>query len=126
VDKILDTELKFLPGVGPKRAELLQKELHLVTFRDLLFYFPFKYIDRSKFYAIAEITEDLSYVQVRGKIVGFSFVGEGRGKRLVASFTDGKGVVDLVWFKGIKWIQPKLKVNVLYVVLENQVCLTEG
>jgi ATP-dependent DNA helicase RecG len=116
VDKILDTELKFLPGVGPKRAELLQKELHLVTFRDLLFYFPFKYIDRSKFYAIAEITEDLSYVQVRGKIVGFSFVGEGRGKRLVASFTDGKGVVDLVWFKGIKWIQPKLKVNVLYVV----------
>jgi len=116
VDKFFDTELKFLPGVGPKRAELLNKELQLATFRDLLYYFPFKYIDRSKFYAIAEITDDQSYVQIRGKIVGFSFVGEGRGKRLVASFTDGRSVAELVWFKGIKWIQPKLKVNVPYVV----------
>ncbi|HUW05892.1 MAG TPA: ATP-dependent DNA helicase RecG [Williamwhitmania sp.] len=116
MDKFFDTELKFLPGVGPKRAELLNKELQLATFRDLLYYFPFKYIDRSKFYAIAEITDDQSYVQIRGKIVGFSFVGEGRGKRLVASFTDGRSVAELVWFKGIKWIQPKLKVNVPYVV----------
>ncbi|HUX54778.1 MAG TPA: ATP-dependent DNA helicase RecG [Williamwhitmania sp.] len=116
MDKFFDTELKFLPGVGPKRAELLNKELQLATFRDLLYYFPFKYIDRSKFYAIAEIFDDQSYVQIRGKIVGFSFVGEGRGKRLVASFTDGRSVAELVWFKGIKWIQPKLKVNVPYVV----------
>ncbi len=116
MDKILDSELKFLPGVGPKRAELLKKELQLATFRDLLYYFPFKYIDRSKFYAIEEITEDQSYVQVRGKIVGFSFIGEGRGKRLVASFTDGRGVAELVWFKGIKWIQQRLRVNVPYVV----------
>lgn len=116
MDKFFDTELKFLPGVGPKRAELLNKELQLTTFRDLLYYFPFKYIDRSKFYAIAEITDDQSYVQIRGKIVGFSFVGEGRGKRLVASFTDGRSVAELVWFKGIKWIQPKLRINVPYVV----------
>lgn len=116
MDKILDSELKFLPGVGPKRAELLKKELQLATFRDLLYYFPFKYIDRSKFYAIEEITEDQSYVQVKGKIVGFSFIGEGRGKRLVASFTDGRGVAELVWFKGIKWIQQRLRVNVPYVV----------
>ena len=116
VDKLLDSELKFLPGVGPKKAELLKKELKLEAFRDLLYYFPFKYIDRSRFYAISQIEEDMSYVQVKGRITSFTFAGEGSRKRLVALFSDGSSIAELVWFKGIKWIQQKLNVNTPYVV----------
>ena len=116
VDKLLNSELKFLPGVGPKKAELLGKELKLFTFKDLLYYFPFKYIDRTRFYAISQIEEDMSYVQIKGRITSFSFIGEGSRKRFVALFSDGSGVAELVWFKGIKWMQQKLVINTPYVI----------
>ncbi len=100
----LDTDVKFLTGVGPKRAELLSKELNINTFRDLLYYFPFKYIDRTRFFRIAELDPELPYVQIKGFIKGYSTEGHGAGKRLVADFSDETGSIKLIWFKGTKWI----------------------
>ena len=100
----LDTDITYLPGVGPKRAELLNIELGIHTYRDLLYYFPYKYIDRTRFYKISELDPDLPYVQVKGVIKGFYVEGRGQGKRLVADFQDDTGVIKLVWFKGTKWI----------------------
>ena len=102
--EFLDTDITYLPGVGPKRAELLNKELSVFTFRDLLYYFPYKYIDRTRFYKISELDPDLPFVQIRGKIKGYSPEGHGTAKRLVADFQDDTGTVKLVWFKGGKWI----------------------
>ena len=102
--EFLDTDITYLPGVGPKRAELLNKELSVFTFRDLLYYFPYKYIDRTRFYKISELDPDLPFVQIRGKIKGYSTEGHGTAKRLVADFQDDTGTVKLVWFKGGKWI----------------------
>ena len=113
---ILDSEIKYLPGVGPKRAELLQKELGISTFRDLLYTFPFRYVDRSRFCAVRDIDSTSAYIQLRGKIVSSSVVGDGRKARLVAKFTDGTGSIDLVFFKGIKWVQDKLKPGQEYIV----------
>ena len=100
----LDTDITYLPGVGPKRAELLNSELSIYTYRDLLYYFPYKYIDRTRFYKISELDPDLPYVQVKGVIKGFYVEGRGQGKRLVADFQDDTGIIKLVWFKGTKWI----------------------
>ncbi len=100
----LDTNITYLPGVGPKRAELLNRELNIFTYRDLLYYFPYKYIDRTKFYRISELDPDLPFIQLRGKIKGYSTEGRGPGKRLVAEFEDDTGSIKLVWFKGVKWI----------------------
>ncbi len=116
MSNILSTEIKFLPGVGPKRAEMLQKELGIYTFADLLYFYPYKHIDRSKIYKISEINEDLPYIQIVGKIVRFDESGVGRHKRLNAIFTDGSGSVELVWFKGITWMAKWLKPNVDYLV----------
>ncbi len=113
---ILDTEIKFLSGVGPKRSELLDKELGIKTFRDLLYYFPYKYIDRTKFYKISELDPEMPYVQVRGVIEGFQAEGVGRNKRLTALFRDETGSVKLVWFKGLKWIIDSYKVNKEYII----------
>lgn len=112
----LSTDIMYLAGVGPKRAELLKAELSIHTFGDLLYYFPFRYVDRSRFYKISEISEDLPYIQVVGKIVRFQEVGVGRKKRLTAIFTDGTGTLELVWFKGLKWVAKSIKPNVSYVV----------
>ncbi len=100
----LETNIAYLPGVGPKRAELLNSELNICTYRDLLYYFPFKYIDRTRFYLISELDPDLPYIQIRGRISGFYVEGRGQGKRLVADFTDDTGTVKLIWFKGTRWI----------------------
>ena len=116
MSNILSTEIKFLPGVGPKRAEMLQKELGIYTFADLLYFYPYKHIDRSKIYKISEINEDLPYIQIVGKIVRFDESGVGRHKRLNAIFSDGSGSVELVWFKGITWMAKWLKPNVDYLV----------
>lgn len=113
---ILDSEIKFLPGVGPRRAELLQKELGINTFRDLLYTFPFRYIDRSKFYSVREIDSTNTYIQLRGHIASIQTVGAQHGKRLVAAFTDGTGTIDLVFFKGLKWMEERLKVGGEYIV----------
>lgn len=100
----LDTNITYLSGVGPKRAELINKELNIYIFRDLLYYFPYKYIDRTKFYKVAELDTDMPFVQIKGTIKGYYSEGHGTGKRLVADFQDETGTIKLVWFKGLKWI----------------------
>ncbi len=109
-------EIKFLTGVGPKRAELLNKELGVYTFEDLLYYFPYKYIDRSKFYKINQLDPNLPYIQLKGKIVGFEMIGGGRKKRLVGFFTDGTGTIELVWFKGLSYVQKSILLNKEYII----------
>ena len=104
MQQYLQQDIQFLSGVGPKRAELLREELKIHTFEDLLTHYPFRYVDRSRFYRISEITSDLPYIQIRGEITGYASIGKGRGKRLVADFTDGEGHLQLVWFKGARWI----------------------
>jgi len=104
MQNFLDTSITYLPGVGPKRAELLNKELSIFTYRDLLYYFPYKYIDRTRFFKIAELDPELPFVQIKGSIKGYSTEGRGAGKRLVADFQDDTGSMKLVWFKGVKWI----------------------
>ncbi len=115
MDSLLATEIKYLPGVGPKRALLLQSELGIFTFRDMLYTFPFRYVDRSRFHSIGEIDSNMAYIQLRGRITSIRTV-EGRGARLIASLSDGTGTIDLVFFKGIKWMQEKLKAGQEYIV----------
>lgn len=112
----LDREIKYLPGVGPKRAELLNKELNIYTFRDLLYTFPFRYIDKSKIYAISEIEPSMAYIQVRGKVVMINTMGEMRAKRLVITISDRTGKLDLIFFQGVKWAQEKFKLGSEYIV----------
>ena len=114
--EFLDTEITYLQGVGPKRAELLNKELSIYTFRDLLYYFPYKYIDRTRFYKIAELDPDLPFVQIKGTIKGYSTEGQGTGKRLVGEFQDDTGTLKLIWFKGGKWITGSFTPGVEYIV----------
>ncbi len=114
--EFLEQDIKFLPGVGPKRAELLKKELGILTYRDLLYYFPYKYIDRTRFHKIKEINAHQAYIQVKGKIRTFNLIGEQRKQRLVADFYDETGSLDLVWFSGIKYIRENLLPGKTYVV----------
>jgi len=116
IQEFLDTNITYLPGVGPKRAELFNKELNIFTFRDLLYYFPYKYIDRTRFYKIAELDPDLPFVQIRGVIKGYYTEGQGPGKRLVADFQDETGTIKLVWFKGGKWITGSYSPGVEFIV----------
>lgn len=109
-------DIKYLPGVGPQRASVLNKEAGICSVRDLLYYFPYKYVDRSRIYSICEIDGNMPYIQLKGVILSFEAVGEGRQRRLVAHFSDGTGVVDLIWFQGIKYILGKYKVRQEYVV----------
>lgn len=112
----LETNITYLPGVGPIRAELLNKELNIVTFRDLLYYFPYKYIDRTRFYNIADLDAELPFVQIRGVIKGYYTEGHGSGKRLVADFQDSTGTIKLIWFKGLKWITGTYQPGAEYIV----------
>ena len=109
-------DIKFLPGVGPHRAEILEKELGIRSFRDLLYHFPYKYVDRSRIYRISEIDGTMPYIQLRGQILSFETLGEGRQRRLVAHFSDGTGVADLVWFQGIKFVSGKYRCREEYIV----------
>jgi ATP-dependent DNA helicase RecG len=104
MQNFLKQDIQFLQGVGPARGDLLRKEINIHTYEDLIYYFPYRYIDKSKFYKVNEIHPDLPYIQIRGKIRGYSSIGGGRKKRLVAAFGDETGMVELVWFKGTKWI----------------------
>ncbi len=106
--------IKYLPGVGPKRAELLAKELEIRSFHDLLYYFPYKYIDRSKTYRICELDGNMPYIQLKGRIIAYSTHGEGARQRLSATFSDGTGSIELVWFKGIRFVTDKYKTGVEY------------
>ncbi|MCR4613764.1 MAG: ATP-dependent DNA helicase RecG [Bacteroidaceae bacterium] len=112
----LDQDIKYLQGVGPQRADLLGRELSIKTVGDLLTYYPYKYIDRTRFYRICDINGTMPYVQIVGEILGFDDMGEGRKKRLVAHFSDGTGVIDLVWFQGIKYIAKQYDLHRPYVV----------
>lgn len=112
----LDSNITYLTGVGPKRAELLNKEVNIYTFRDLLYYFPYKYIDRSKFYKISELDPDLPFIQVKGMIRGYYTEGHGTGKRLVADFADDTGTIKLIWFRGAKWITGTYSLGVEFIV----------
>jgi ATP-dependent DNA helicase RecG len=116
MQEFLDTNITYLSGVGPKRAELFNKELNIFTFRDLLYFFPYKYIDRTKFYKIAELDPDLPFVQIKGVIKGYSTEGHGTGKRLVADFQDETGTIKLVWFKGGKWITGSYSPGIEFIV----------
>ncbi|WP_300790017.1 ATP-dependent DNA helicase RecG [uncultured Bacteroides sp.] len=109
-------DIKFLPGVGPHRAEILEKELGIRSFRDLLYHFPYKYVDRSRIYRVSEIDGTMPYIQLKGQILSFETFGEGRQRRLVAHFSDGTGVADLVWFQGIKFVTGKYKCREDYIV----------
>ena len=109
-------DIKYLSGVGPQKAAVLNKELEIYSLHDLLYYFPYKYVDRSRIYYIHEIDGNMPYIQLKGKILGFETFGEGRQRRLLAHFSDGTGVVDLVWFQGIKYVTNKYKLHEEYII----------
>ena len=113
---ITTRDIKYLQGVGPQRATMLNKELNIFSLRDLLYYFPYKYVDRSRLYYIHEIDGNMPYIQLKGQILSFETIGEGRQRRLVAHFSDGTGVIDLVWFQGIKYLMGKYKAHEEYIV----------
>ena len=113
---ITTRDIKFLPGVGEQRATLLSRELRIRSLHDLLYYFPYKYIDRSRVFKVSELGGQLQHVQLLGEIRSFEEMGEGASRRLVGHFTDGTAFVDLVWFRGIKFVKNKLKLNTRYVV----------
>lgn len=114
-NNFFDTKVEFLKGVGPQRAALLNQELGIYTFGELLQHYPFRHEDRTQFYKIAEITDEMPYVQVVGVVFHTEMIGEGGRKRFVARMEDGSGILDLVWFQGLKWIEPKVKVGSKYV-----------
>ena len=113
----LDNDIKFLTGVGEARANLLRTELGIRTVGDLLRHYPYRYIDRTRFYRIGEIRDDsLSYIQLRARITGFQHAGGGAKKRFVATVSDGSGTAELVWFKGIGWIEKQLEMGREYII----------
>ena len=109
-------DIKFISGVGPQKAAVLNKELEIYSLYDLIYYFPYKYVDRSRIYYIHEIDGNMPYIQLKGEILGFETIGEGRQRRLTAHFSDGTGIVDLVWFQGIKYILGKYKLHEEYII----------
>ena len=111
-----DTSIEFLKGVGPQRAALIQKELNIFTYGDLIQRYPFRYEDRTRFYSISEVNDEMPFVQIKGRITKMELIGEGFKKRLVGHFTDGQGTLELVWFQGINWTLEKIKPGIDYVV----------
>ncbi len=117
MSSVLDQDIMYLPGVGPRKKEILGKQLNITTWRDLLEYYPYKYVDRTKVYRIDELTGDMPFVQIKGRILSFEEFAMGpRKKRIVAHFTDGHGVVDLVWFNGTKFVYSNYKAGEEYIV----------
>ncbi|HET8886187.1 MAG TPA: OB-fold nucleic acid binding domain-containing protein, partial [Salinimicrobium sp.] len=113
---VLQTPIEYLKGVGPSRAELLRKEMGIATFQDLVNFFPNRYIDRTGFFKIKNLVQNSAEVQIIGKVVHLKMVDQKRGKRLVAHFVDETGQMELVWFRGQKWIKDSIKINVPYVI----------
>ena len=110
------TSIEYLKGVGPNRADLLKKELGIFTFQDLANLFPNRYLDRTQFYKISQLERTNAEVQIIGKITQIKTVSQKNRKRLIAKFEDDSGTMDLVWFKGHKWIKENLKLNISYVI----------
>ena len=113
---ILNQDIQYMPGVGPKKKEIPQKELGIESISDLLEYYPYKYVDRTHIYSIVDMSGELPFIQIKGRILSFEELSSGRKKRLVAHFSDGTGVVDLVWFSGIKYATQQYKENIEYIV----------
>jgi ATP-dependent DNA helicase RecG len=112
----LDTPIGYLKGIGPLRAEGLQKELHIFSYKDLMTHYPFRYVDKTKFYNINDVNEDGASYQLKGFIESMETLGDKRSKRLVVKFRDRTGVIELVWFQGHKWMSEKLKLQTEYIV----------
>ncbi|MDX2173305.1 MAG: ATP-dependent DNA helicase RecG [Bacteroidota bacterium] len=113
---MLDTPIEYLKGIGPQRADVLKKELGIFNYADLITYYPFRYVDKTKFYSIREINEELPYIQLKGYIDKLEVIGQKHTKRLVVTFKDRTGSIDLVWFKGYNWMAEKLKLGIEYIV----------
>ena len=113
---IFETPVVYLKGVGPRKAELLKKELNIVSFDDLLNCFPFRYVDKSKIYKVSEVTTDTTWFQLKGKISKLKPVGDKRMKYITASFTDESGTIGLVWFRGLSWIKNAFATNKEYIL----------
>jgi ATP-dependent DNA helicase RecG len=117
MNSILDQDIMYLPGVGPKRKSILSKELNINSYNDLLEYYPYKYVDRSRIYSIRELSADMPFVQIKGKILSYDeYDMGGKKKRVVGHFSDGTGVCDLVWFHGTRYVYQNFKVNKEYIV----------
>ena len=114
--KLLKTAIEYMKGVGPQRADMLKKELSIFNFGDFLMQFPFRYVDKTQFHRIADIDEETENIQLKGVLRRLETVGDGRKKRLVGRFRDASGVIDLVWFKGAKYIEKQLQIGGEYVV----------
>ncbi|MCX3267146.1 ATP-dependent DNA helicase RecG [Pedobacter agri] len=112
---ILDTPIEFIKGVGPSRADVLKKDLSLFTFQDMLAHYPFRYIDRTKYFKINQIHPDSQYIQIIGRVISKKVVGDKRTKRIVAVFKDETGIMELVWFQSLKWVEDHITVGTAYV-----------
>ena len=115
-ENFLNTPIDYLKGVGPNRSEILKKEFQIFTFKDLLYFFPFRYIDRTNFYKIKEIEKSSSDVQIIGKFLELRFHNNSKNNRLIGVFTDGEQKIEIVWFRATKWIEKSIKLNTDYVV----------
>jgi ATP-dependent DNA helicase RecG len=113
---LLETNITYLKGVGPKRAEVLKKELNIGTYEDLLNYFPFRYVDKSRFYKVKDVITDTTYFQLKGKISNLTSVGDKRTKYITAVFTDDTGTIGLVWFKGLQWVKNRFEPGKEYII----------
>lgn len=111
-----ERSIEYLKGVGPQRAAQLQKELQIFTYGDLLQHYPFRYEDRTRFYSISEMREDMPFIQIKGQFIKFEMVGAGRKQRLVGTFADRTGTLELVWFQGAKWVMQRLRTGIPYIV----------
>jgi ATP-dependent DNA helicase RecG len=116
VSSLLDKPIEYLKGVGPQKGDLLRKELQIFSYKDLLYHYPFRYVDRSRIYKIREVNSDEQYIQVKGILSPLLEAGQKRASRLVATVKDDTGVMELVWFKGIKWVEKSLVPGVEYIV----------
>ena len=115
VNSILDTPIEFIKGVGPSRADVLKKDLGLFTFRDILSHYPFRYIDRTKYFKINQINLESQYIQIIGRVISKKVIGDKRAKRIVAVFKDETGIMELVWFQSLKWVEDNIIVGTAYV-----------
>ncbi|MBO6517430.1 MAG: ATP-dependent DNA helicase RecG [Bacteroidia bacterium] len=116
MSSFLKTPIEYLKGVGPQRAELLQKELGIFTFFDLLNHFPFRYVDRTRIHKVSELSPDMPHVQLKGVLQNLKVLGKPRQERLTARFVDDSGSVELIWFRGVKWLSSMLKPNQTYIL----------
>ncbi|WP_026473260.1 ATP-dependent DNA helicase RecG [Alkaliflexus imshenetskii] len=116
MSELATLNIMYLSGVGPKKAELLKQEAKIASYEDLIYYFPYKYVDRSRIYAIREVDASMQHIQLKGRFTSLKTIGEGRTKRLSATFSDGTGTVELVWFKGLKYVQGSINGDSTFIV----------